>query len=187
MGTGGHIVPAADFFICCRSIRGLKKALDKVLKPMVKRVKVEIVNYTIFISTSKFELQIQFRPTTKLCIRRFIGAISFTLANSNIWSVKKLWAIINLSSQKFVETQLFTKCKTDFFLKKKFYKILLIKLYIFMSALSYQFCYLSYPFLEANYQNFPGKKIPVTQTIIIRHIIINQIASNSVFYSFLPC
>ena len=77
MGTGGHIVPAADFFVCCRSIRGLKKALDKVLKPMVKRVKVEIVNYTIFISTSKFELQIQFRPTTKLYIRKMLWSDIF--------------------------------------------------------------------------------------------------------------
>ena len=32
MGAGGHIVPAADFFVCCGSIRDLKKALDKVLK-----------------------------------------------------------------------------------------------------------------------------------------------------------
>ena len=28
----GHIVPAADFFVCCGSIRDIKKALDKVLK-----------------------------------------------------------------------------------------------------------------------------------------------------------
>ena len=31
-GAGGHIVPAADFFVCCGSISDLKKALDKVLK-----------------------------------------------------------------------------------------------------------------------------------------------------------
>ena len=32
MGMGGHIVLAADFFVCYGSIRDLKKALDKVLK-----------------------------------------------------------------------------------------------------------------------------------------------------------
>ena len=31
-GGGGHIVPAADFFVCYGSIRDLKKALDKVIK-----------------------------------------------------------------------------------------------------------------------------------------------------------
>ena len=29
---GGHIVPAADLFVCCGSIKYLKKSLDKVLK-----------------------------------------------------------------------------------------------------------------------------------------------------------
>ena len=33
MGAGGgHIVPAADFFVCCGNISDLKKAVDKVLK-----------------------------------------------------------------------------------------------------------------------------------------------------------
>ena len=117
-GEGGTLCPRLIFLFLVGASGILRKPLTKSKKPMVKRVKVEIVNYTIFISTSKFELQIQFRPTTKLCIRRCIGAISFTLANSNIWSVKKLQAIINLSSWKFVETQLFAKCKTDVFLKK---------------------------------------------------------------------
>ena len=42
-------------------------------------------------------------------------------------------------------------------------------------------------FSRSQLPKLPGKKIPVPQTIIIRRIIINQIASNSVFYSFLPC
>ena len=44
----------------------------KSKKPMVNRVKVEIVNYTLFISTFKLELQIQSRPTTKLYIRKML-------------------------------------------------------------------------------------------------------------------
>ena len=42
----------------------------KSKKPMVKRVRVVIVNYTLFISTSKFESQIQFCPTNKFYIRK---------------------------------------------------------------------------------------------------------------------
>ena len=38
----------------------------KSKKPMVNRINVEIVNYTLFISTSKFESQIQFCRTHKL-------------------------------------------------------------------------------------------------------------------------
>ena len=79
-GEGEGIVPAADFFVCCGSIRDLKP-LTKSKKPMVKKIKVKIVDYTIFISTSQFELQIQFRPTTKLYIRRCFGQISFTQEN----------------------------------------------------------------------------------------------------------
>ena len=37
-----------------------------------------------------------------------------------------------------------------------------------MAALNYYFCDLFHPFLEVNYQNFPGKKNSVPQTIIIR-------------------
>ena len=44
----------------------------KSKKPMVNRVKVEIVIYTLFISTSKFECQIQFCPTNKLYIRKIL-------------------------------------------------------------------------------------------------------------------
>ena len=44
----------------------------KSKKPMVNRVKVEIVIYTLFISTSKFESQIQFCPTNKLYIRKIL-------------------------------------------------------------------------------------------------------------------
>ena len=40
-------------------------------------------------------------------------------------------------------------------------------------------------FSRSQLPKLPGKKIPVPQTIIIRRIIINQIASSSVFYSFL--
>ena len=40
----------------------------KSKKPMVNKVKVEIVNY----STSKFESQIQFSPTNKLYIRKIL-------------------------------------------------------------------------------------------------------------------
>ena len=58
------------FFVGASEI--LRKPLAKSKKPMVKRVKVEIVNFKIFISTSKFELQIQFRPTTKLYIRKML-------------------------------------------------------------------------------------------------------------------
>ena len=46
---GGGIVPVADFFVCCGSIRDLKP-LTKSKKPMVKKIKVKIVDYTIFIS-----------------------------------------------------------------------------------------------------------------------------------------
>ena len=74
-GGGGHNVPAADLFVGASGI--LRKPLTKSKKPMVKRVKVEIVNYTIFISTSKFELQIQFRPTTKLYIRKMLWSDIF--------------------------------------------------------------------------------------------------------------
>ena len=34
---GGHIVPVADFFVCCGSIRDLMKALNKVLKAYSKK------------------------------------------------------------------------------------------------------------------------------------------------------
>ena len=39
-------------------------------------------------------------------------------------------------------------------------------------------------FSRSQSPKLPGEKIPVLQTIIIRRIIINQIASSSVFYSF---
>ena len=32
MGAGGHIVPAADFYLCNGSFMDLKKAPEKVLK-----------------------------------------------------------------------------------------------------------------------------------------------------------
>ena len=76
MGVGERAHCARGRFFC-GSIRDLKKALEKVKKPMVKRVKLEIVNYKIFISTSKFELQIQFRPTTKLYIRKMLWSDIF--------------------------------------------------------------------------------------------------------------
>ena len=179
--AGITLCPRQIFLLVVGASGNLNKPLTESKKPMVKRVKVEIVNYIIFISLNlscKFNSALPLNYISERCF----GAMSFTLANSNIWSVKKLQAIINLSFWKFVETQLFRNCKTHVFLKK-IDKILLMQLYIFMSALSYQFCYLSYPFLEVNY---PGKKIPAPQTIINRRIIINQIASNSVFYNFLP-
>ena len=49
----------------------------KVKKPMLNRVKVEIVNNIIFISTSKFRLPIQFRPTIKLYIRKMLWSDIF--------------------------------------------------------------------------------------------------------------
>ena len=42
------------------------------------------------------------------------------------------------------------------------------------------------PFSRSQLPKIPGKKIPVPQAIIIRGIIIIQIASSSVVYSFLP-
>ena len=151
---------------------------------MVERVKVEIVNYTIFISLNlscKFNSAL---PLNYISVRCF-EAISFTLANSSIRSVEKLQAIINLSFWKFVETQLFTKCKTHVFLKKnrQDFTDIVIHLYVSFELL------VLLPFLSfsrSQLPKLPGKKIPVPQTIIIRRIIINQIASNSVFYSFLP-
>ena len=44
----------------------------KSKKPMVNKVKVKIVNHTLFISTSKFESQIQFCTTNKLYIRKIL-------------------------------------------------------------------------------------------------------------------
>ena len=41
-------------------------------------------------------------------------------------------------------------------------------------------------FSRGQLPKLPEKKIPVLQAIIIRRIIINQIASSSIFYSFLP-
>ena len=41
-------------------------------------------------------------------------------------------------------------------------------------------------FSRSQLPKLPEKKIPVLQTIIIRGTIINQIASSSIFYSFLP-
>ena len=111
---------------------------------------------------------------------RCFGAIFFPLANSNIWSVTKLQAIINLSSWKFVESQLFTKCKTHVFLKKNRQDFTDI-VYIFMAALNYQFCYLFHPF---QLPKLPRDKIFCPQTIRIRRIIINQIAS-SIFYKYI--
>ena len=89
---------------------------------MVKRVKVEIVNYTIFISNSKFELQINSALPLNYISERCFRAISFTLANSNTWSVKKTIGDNYLQNVKRI---LFPD------------KILLKWLYIFMSALSY--------------------------------------------------
>ena len=40
-------------------------------------------------------------------------------------------------------------------------------------------------FSRSQLPKLPGKKIPIPQTIIIRRLIIKQIASSSVFYSFL--
>ena len=74
-GGGGHIAPAADFFVGASVF--LRKPSTKSKKPVVKRVKLEIVNYKIFINTSKFELQIQFRPTTKLYIRKMLWSDIF--------------------------------------------------------------------------------------------------------------
>ena len=41
-------------------------------------------------------------------------------------------------------------------------------------------------FFRSQLPKLPGKKIPVLQTITIRRVIINQIASSSAFYRFLP-
>ena len=68
MGAGGEgtLCPRQIFLFVVGASGILRKPLTKSKKSMVKRVKVKIVNYTISVSTSKFELQIQFRPTTKL-------------------------------------------------------------------------------------------------------------------------
>ena len=76
-GEGGTLCPRLIFLFLVGASGILRKPLTKSKKPMVKRVKVEIVNYTIFISTSKFELQIQFRPTTKLYIRKMLWSDIF--------------------------------------------------------------------------------------------------------------
>ena len=133
-------------------------------KPIVNRVMVENVNYTLFISTSGLSRKFISVLPINYISEKYFKAISFTLANNNIWSVKKLQA--NLSSWKLVETQLFSKCKTHVSLKKVD-KILMIQLYIYMAALNYQFSYLSHPVFEVNFQNFPGKKFSVPQTIMI--------------------
>ena len=73
---GGVHCARSRFFVCCGSIRDLKKALEKSHKSQ-KRVKEEIGNYTIFISTSKVELQIQFPPTTKLNIWKMLSSDIF--------------------------------------------------------------------------------------------------------------
>ena len=49
----------------------------KSKKPKVNRVKVVIVNYTLFFSTSKFASQIQFRPISKLYIRKMLWSDIF--------------------------------------------------------------------------------------------------------------
>ena len=68
MGAGGEgtLCPRQIFLFVVGASGILRKPLTKSKKSMVKRVTVKIVNYTISMSTSKFELQIQFRPTTKL-------------------------------------------------------------------------------------------------------------------------
>ena len=57
---------------------------------MVDRGKVEIVNYTISISTSKFGYKFNSALPLNYISERCFGAIFFPLANSNIWSVTKL-------------------------------------------------------------------------------------------------
>ena len=78
MGVGGGTLHPRQIFLFVVGASGiLRKLLTMSKKPMMKRVKVEIVNYTIFITTSKFELQIQFRPTTKLYIRKMLWSDIF--------------------------------------------------------------------------------------------------------------
>ena len=161
--AGITLCPRQIFLLVVGASGNLNKPLTESKKPMVKRVKVEIVNYIIFISLNlscKFNSAL---PLNYISVRCF-EAISFTLANSSIRSVEKLQAIINLSFWKFVETQLFTKCKTHVFLKKNRQDFTDI-VYIFMAALNYQFCYLFHPFLEVNYQNFPGIKFSVLKQL----------------------
>ena len=100
MGGGGRgtLCPRQIFLFILGASGILKKPLTKSKTPMVKRVKLEIVNYTFLLVPSslscKFNSALPLNYISKRCFR----AISFTLANSNIWSVKKLRAIINLSS-----------------------------------------------------------------------------------------
>ena len=57
MGGGrGTLCPQQIFLFIVGASGILRKPLTKSKKPMVKRVKLEIVSYTIFISTFKFEL-----------------------------------------------------------------------------------------------------------------------------------
>ena len=77
MGEGSTLCPRQILLFVVGASGILRKPVTNSKKPMMKRVKVEIVNYTISISTSKFELQIQFRPTTKLYIRKMLWSDIF--------------------------------------------------------------------------------------------------------------
>ena len=59
-------------------------------KPIVNRVMVENVNYTLFISTSGLSRKFISVLPINYISEKYFKAISFTLANNNIWSVKKL-------------------------------------------------------------------------------------------------